>query len=41
MRITTLFGVEEIKEPPKPIRLKTIKAVYVTLTIREEITDYD
>lgn len=40
MNIETLFGIEEIKETPKPIRFKTIKAVYETLTVKEGITNY-
>ena len=35
MNIEKLFGTT-----PKPVRFKTIKAVYETLIVREEITDY-
>lgn len=41
MTIKTLFGIEDTKSPkPKAIRLRQIKAVYETLVIREEITNY-
>jgi DNA repair protein RadC len=40
MTIDTLFGPEEVITKPKAIKLKTIKAVYQTMTIKEEITDY-
>jgi DNA repair protein RadC len=40
MTIDTLFGPEEIPSKPKTIRFKVIKAVYETLTIREEVTVY-
>jgi DNA repair protein RadC len=40
MTITTLFGTEEIAHKPKAIKFKQIKAVYETLTVREEITNY-
>lgn len=36
MNVNTLFGPGK----PKPIRFKTIKAVYETLTIREDISGY-
>jgi DNA repair protein RadC len=38
MTIEKLFGTETIK--PRSIRFKTIKAVYETLTIKDEITNY-
>jgi DNA repair protein RadC len=40
MTITTLFGTEEITSKPRTIRFKTIKAVYETLTVKEDITNY-
>ncbi len=40
MTIETLFGTEEITAKPRTIRFKQIKAVYETLTVREDITDY-
>jgi DNA repair protein RadC len=40
MTIDTLFGPETISKKPRAIRFKQIKAVYETLTIREEITNY-
>ena len=41
MTIDTLFGPEEVPEPkPRSIKLKTIKAVYQTLTVNDTITDY-
>lgn len=40
MNIETLFGTDEIKERLKLIRFKTIKAVYETLLVREEVSDY-
>ena len=41
MTIDTLFGPEEVP-PPKAriIKLKTIKAVYQTITVNDTITDY-
>lgn len=40
MTVDTLFGSETITRKPRAIRFKKIKAVYETLTIREEITNY-
>lgn len=40
MTINTLFGPEEVPVKPKSIKFKQIKAVYETLTIREEISNY-
>lgn len=40
MTIETLFGPEEIPTKQRSIRFKTIKAVYETMTIKEEITNY-
>jgi len=40
MTITTLFGTEEITTKPRSIKFKTIKAIYETLTIKEEIAAY-
>ena len=40
MTITTLFGPEEITTKPRTLRFKQIKAVYETLTVREDITKY-
>lgn len=40
MTIQTLFGPEEITPKPRSIKFKQIKAVYETLTIREEIGHY-
>ncbi len=40
MTITALFGTKEIAHKPKAIKFKQIKAVYETLTVREEITNY-
>jgi len=40
MTIATLFGEEEITSKPRSIKFKQIKAVYETLTVKEEITDY-
>lgn len=40
MTIDTLFGPETITKKARAIRFKQIKAVYETLTIREEITNY-
>jgi DNA repair proteins len=41
MTIDTLFGPEEVLAPkPRTLRLKTIKAVYQTITVSETITDY-
>jgi DNA repair protein RadC len=39
--VETLFGPMEFADPkPRPIKFKTIKAVYETLTVREPIGDY-
>jgi DNA repair protein RadC len=41
MTIDTLFGPEEVPAPkPRSIKLKTIKAVYETITVNDTITDY-
>lgn len=40
MTINTLFGPEEIPTKPRSIRIKRIKAVFDTLTIKDEITSY-
>lgn len=41
MTIDTLFGPEEVPSPkPRTIKLKTIKAVYQTITVNDIITDY-
>ena len=40
MTITTLFGTEEITSKPKTIKLRTIKAVYATMIVKEDITNY-
>lgn len=40
MTTTTLFGTEEITTKPRTIKLRTIKAVYETITVKEEITNY-
>jgi len=41
MTIDTLFGPEEVPAPkPRSIKLKTIKAVYQTMTVSEDITNY-
>lgn len=40
MTIETLFGKEEIITKPRTIKFKQIKAVYETLTVREEISNY-
>lgn len=40
MTINTLFGTEEVPEKPRTIKFKTIKAVYETLVVREDITNY-
>lgn len=40
MTIDTLCGPETKSKKPRAIRFKQIKAVYETLTIREEITNY-
>lgn len=38
--LETLFGTEKVKGKPRKIKFKQIKAVYETLTIKEEITNY-
>lgn len=41
MTIETLFGIEEVRAiKPRSIKFRQIKAVYETLTIKEEITNY-
>ena len=41
MTIDTLFGPVEVAAPkPRSIKFKTIKAVYETLTVKEEIGNY-
>ncbi|HIJ81313.1 MAG TPA: DNA repair protein RadC [Desulfuromonadales bacterium] len=40
MTIDTLFGIEEIPTKSRTIKFKQIKAVYETLTVREDITAY-
>ena len=40
MTIDTLFGPEIITTKPRSIKFKQIKAVYETLTVREEIGNY-
>jgi len=40
MTITTLFGTEEINTKPRTIKLKTIKAIYENVTVKEEVSNY-
>jgi len=40
MTIQTLFGIEEVTSKPRTIKFKQIKAVYETLTVKEDIADY-
>jgi DNA repair protein RadC len=40
MTVQTLFGAEELAEKPRTIRFRQIKAVYETLVVKENITDY-
>jgi len=40
MTIETLFGKEEVTGKPRTIKLRQIKAIYETLIVKEEITDY-
>lgn len=40
MTINTLLGPEEVPAKPRSIRIKRIKAVFDTLTIKEEIANY-
>lgn len=40
MTIDTLFGTEEIADKPRTIKFRQIKAVYETLIVQEEITNY-
>jgi len=40
MTIETLFGKEEVVSKPRSIRFKQIKAVYETLTIKEDVGNY-
>lgn len=40
MTIDTLFGTEEVASKPRTIKFKQIKAVYETLTVKEDITNY-
>jgi DNA repair protein RadC len=40
MTIETLFGKEEYTGKPRTIKFKQIKAIYETLTVRDEVSDY-
>lgn len=40
MTIDTLFGTEDVISKPRTVKFKMIKAVYETLTVKEEITNY-
>jgi DNA repair protein RadC len=40
MTIDTLFGPEEITSKPRTIKFKQIKAVYETITVQEDISNY-
>ena len=40
MTIETLFGKEEVSGKPRSIKLRQIKAIYETLIVSEDITDY-
>jgi hypothetical protein len=37
MTIDTLFGTEEVASKPRTIKFKQIKAIYETLTVKEDI----
>ncbi len=40
MTIDTLFGKEDVSSKPRTIKFRQIKAVYETLTVREEVANY-
>ena len=40
MTIETLFGKEDVTGKSRTIKLRQIKAIYETLIVKEEITDY-
>jgi DNA repair protein RadC len=40
MTIETLFGTETVTSKPRTIKFRQIKAVYETLTVKEEIANY-
>ena len=40
MTIQTLFGTEEVTSKPRSIKFKQIKAVYETLIVKEDISNY-
>ena len=40
MTIKTLFGEEQVPGKPRKLKIKTIKAVYETMTIKEEVSQY-
>lgn len=40
MTIETLLGPETIANKPRTLKFKTIKAVYETMTVKEDITNY-
>ena len=40
MTVETFFGQEQVPAKPRTIRLKQIRAVYETLTIKEEVNHY-
>lgn len=40
MTIETLFGSEQVSARPRTIKIKRIRAVYETMTIKEEVSQY-
>lgn len=40
MTVETLFGIEEVTDKPRTIKFKQIKAVYETLSVKENVTNY-
>jgi len=40
MTINTLFGTEEVASKPRTIKFRQIKAIYETLTVKDEISNY-
>ena len=40
MTIETLFGSEQVPARPRTIKIKRIRAVYETMTIKEEVSQY-
>ncbi|NVN91877.1 MAG: hypothetical protein HXX11_14915 [Desulfuromonadales bacterium] len=40
MTIETLFGSEQVSARPRTIRIRRVRAVYETMTIKVEVSQY-